>query len=120
MRYVVGAGIQVFIDRLRGNLKSLVVPCVAPGEGRLETVPSDDLVPLALLGGVSGVDDRAEIETGFDREPEARGVQDAALKPSGVERRAGRGTSASGGIRAEIGHCHGIGHVGCGHGRRAW
>src|SRR6187401_1768821 len=34
--------------------QALVIPRVPPGEGRLEAVPSDDLVPLPLLGCVGG------------------------------------------------------------------
>src|SRR5215203_4703141 len=51
--------------------ETLVVPLVSPGECGLETVASDDLVPLALFGGIGGVDDRPEVEPGLDSEPEA-------------------------------------------------
>src|SRR4029453_7425795 len=43
-----------------------VVAAVAPGERGTEPVTPDDLVPFTLFGRVRGIDDRPEIDPGFD------------------------------------------------------
>ena len=62
-----------------------VIAPVAPRERGPEPVAPDDLVPLALLGRVRGIDDRAEVDAGFDRLAEAHRVH----RP--VEHALGRG-----------------------------